>query len=120
MDHARCASCRGPLPSPSGRGPSRRYCSGRCRQAALRQRRAGVRAARDRDDDLTTDPDPGAPVSSPMADPADSLTALIFDLRGSAGALQRLAPQLPATLGVRAEYLAADVAASVRRWFTGG
>jgi len=36
----RCEACTGPLPARAPRGRRRRYCSGRCRTAASRARRA--------------------------------------------------------------------------------
>jgi hypothetical protein len=40
LDIGRCEKCDGPLPPRGRRGPRRRFCSDRCRQAAERDRRA--------------------------------------------------------------------------------
>lgn len=57
------------------------------------------------------------PAAPAVGDPRERLGELLAELRGSAGAVGRLAPMLSGPLGFRAERLAEDVAGAVKSRF---
>ena len=104
-----CIWCGAPLPAGSRR--SRRYCSGACRVAALRQRRAAEAAA------------PLQPLGTERghvpsaAHPDDQVAAAVLEARGVANAFLRLGLEARPQLAWRCEGVGGAMAEALRRFF---
>lgn len=112
MSPYRCANCGDPIPPRATPGRPRRYCSGRCRTEAYRDRLAAEFLA-----EPITEPQPRPDTliraellevaaalveDSEAAPPEDQLTRAVIESRTVASQFRRLEPRLPKGLAWRA------------------
>lgn len=111
MTPSRCTTCGEPIPARATPGRPRRYCSGRCRTEAYRQRQAAAFEA----EQIGPQPNPLEYVRAELLAVADTiatnnaaapvedqLARAIIETRTLAGSFRRLEPRLPNGLGWRA------------------
>ncbi|CAB4218578.1 hypothetical protein UFOVP1608_38 [uncultured Caudovirales phage] len=123
MSATQCVYCQEPLPPRGRSGPARRYCSGRCRQAASRDRAVAVEwdvwTGSTTADDPTIEELPEYLTSAHTATPEDQLAQAIVETRSLAEIYRRLALENGPNLAWRASRMADTLTAAVRRYFNG-
>ncbi len=100
---ATCVNCGGPLPPPGKAGPPRRYCSGRCREAA-RRRRVNVLKA-----EIVPRRDRAHAEPSPRAHPDQQVAVAVLEATRVSGAFLRLASEARPQLSWRCEKVGAGL-----------
>ena len=124
MPFGKCQQCGETLPPRGRSGPPRRYCSGRCRMEAHRDRQVGPFAA-----SAVFEPAGGPPPDVPPLEAGwsedrsvpieDQLARALIETRTLADGYARMAPQLPPGLASRSTRMSSLLTDALTRLFGG-
>lgn len=125
-----CVQCGEVLPPRGKSGPARRYCSGRCRQAALRDRQSAIEwdawQNANADVDLSkltvaaVEPLPALLAEIDSAPPEDQLARAVLETKTLAETYHRLGHETGPNLAWRATRMGDTLTAALRRYFQQG